>query len=80
MLRIVALVRTTWRNIQEDTILHSHCPENLKSYIDKNCQKQLKVTKIHLKFQKYIKNYLQTEEMSWNLKSDEKLPIKVTFL
>jgi hypothetical protein len=26
------LTRATWRNIQEDTILHSHCRENLKSY------------------------------------------------
>jgi hypothetical protein len=25
------LTRTTWRNIPEDTILHSHCRENLKS-------------------------------------------------
>jgi hypothetical protein len=25
--------RVTWRNIQEDAILHSHCCENLKSYI-----------------------------------------------
>jgi hypothetical protein len=27
------LTRATQRNIQEDTILHSHCRENLKSYI-----------------------------------------------
>jgi hypothetical protein len=37
MLRRVALVsvltRTTRRNIPEDTILHSHRRENLKSYI-----------------------------------------------
>jgi hypothetical protein len=34
MLRRVALVRrATWRNIPEDTILLSHCRENLKSYI-----------------------------------------------
>jgi hypothetical protein len=36
MLHRVALVRTiraTWRNIQEDTILHSHRRENLKSYM-----------------------------------------------
>jgi hypothetical protein len=26
------LTRTTRRNIPEDTILHSHCRENLKSY------------------------------------------------
>jgi hypothetical protein len=26
------LTRATWRNIPEDTILHSHCRENLKSY------------------------------------------------
>jgi hypothetical protein len=26
------LTRATWRNIQEDAILHSHCRENLKSY------------------------------------------------
>jgi hypothetical protein len=26
------LTRTTWRNIQEDAILHSHRRENLKSY------------------------------------------------
>jgi hypothetical protein len=28
-----ALTRTTWRNIPEDTILHSHHRENLKSYM-----------------------------------------------
>jgi hypothetical protein len=33
MLRRVALVRTTRRNIPEDTILHSHRRENLISYI-----------------------------------------------
>jgi hypothetical protein len=27
------LTRATWHNIPEDTILHSHCRENLKSYI-----------------------------------------------
>jgi hypothetical protein len=27
------LTRTTWRNIPEDIILHSHCREDLKSYI-----------------------------------------------
>jgi hypothetical protein len=27
------LTRATWRNIPEDTILHSHHRENLKSYI-----------------------------------------------
>jgi hypothetical protein len=27
------LTRATWHNIPEDTILHSHCHENLKSYI-----------------------------------------------
>jgi hypothetical protein len=27
------LTRTTLRNIPEDSILHSHCRENLKSYI-----------------------------------------------
>jgi hypothetical protein len=27
------LTRATQRNIPEDTILHSHCHENLKSYI-----------------------------------------------
>jgi hypothetical protein len=27
------LTRATWRNIPEDTILHSHCRENLKTYI-----------------------------------------------
>jgi hypothetical protein len=26
------LTRATWRNIPEDTILHSHRRENLKSY------------------------------------------------
>jgi hypothetical protein len=29
------LTRATRRNIPEDTILHSHCRENLKSYIRK---------------------------------------------
>jgi hypothetical protein len=32
MLRCVAFVRATRRNIPEDTILHSHRRENLKSY------------------------------------------------
>jgi hypothetical protein len=27
------LTRGTWHNIPEDAILHSHCRENLKSYI-----------------------------------------------
>jgi hypothetical protein len=27
------LTRATWHNIPEDDILHSHCHENLKSYI-----------------------------------------------
>jgi hypothetical protein len=27
------LTRATWHNIHGDTILHSHCRENLKSYI-----------------------------------------------
>jgi hypothetical protein len=30
---LVALTRATWRNNPEDTILHSHRRENLKSYI-----------------------------------------------
>jgi hypothetical protein len=29
----LVLTRTTRRNIPEDAILHSHCRENLKSYI-----------------------------------------------
>jgi hypothetical protein len=33
MLRRVVLTRATRRNIPEDTILHSHSRENLKSYI-----------------------------------------------
>jgi hypothetical protein len=28
------LTRATWRNNPEDTILHSHFRENLKSYIE----------------------------------------------
>jgi hypothetical protein len=32
MLRRMALIRTTRRNIPEDAILHSHRRENLKSY------------------------------------------------
>jgi hypothetical protein len=31
--RYVGSSRSTWRNIPEDTILHSHRRENLKSYI-----------------------------------------------
>jgi hypothetical protein len=27
----LVLTRVTWRNIPEDTILHSHCREDLKS-------------------------------------------------
>jgi hypothetical protein len=30
------LTRATWCNIPEDGILHSHCCENLKSYISIN--------------------------------------------
>jgi hypothetical protein len=30
------LTRTTWRNIPEDAILHSHYCENLKSYTNLN--------------------------------------------
>jgi hypothetical protein len=37
MLRRVVLTRATWRNIPEDTILHSHRRENLKSYIAFGC-------------------------------------------
>jgi hypothetical protein len=33
MLRRVVLTRATRRNIPEDTILHSHHRENLKSYM-----------------------------------------------
>jgi hypothetical protein len=29
----LVLTRATWRNIPEDSALHSHCRENLKSYI-----------------------------------------------
>jgi hypothetical protein len=32
ILRIVAFVRSTWRNIPKYDILHSHHSENLKSY------------------------------------------------
>jgi hypothetical protein len=31
------LTRATWRNIPEDTILHSHHRENLKSYMRDVC-------------------------------------------
>jgi hypothetical protein len=30
------LTRATWRNNPEDTILHSHRRENLKSYMEMN--------------------------------------------
>jgi hypothetical protein len=33
------LTRATWRNIPDDTILHSHCREILKSYIEFLCLK-----------------------------------------
>jgi hypothetical protein len=32
-----AVTRAMWRNIPEDGILHSHCHENLKSYIKETC-------------------------------------------
>jgi hypothetical protein len=32
---LLVLTRATWHNIPEDTILHSHCRENLKSYMQK---------------------------------------------
>jgi hypothetical protein len=40
------LTRATWRNIPEDTILHGHCRENLKSSIflvsvEKKCSAQI---------------------------------------
>jgi hypothetical protein len=38
MLGCVALVRTTRRNIPEDTILRSHRRENLKSYMSNRVQ------------------------------------------
>jgi hypothetical protein len=31
------LTTATWRNISEDGILHSHCHENLKSYMKEPC-------------------------------------------
>jgi hypothetical protein len=31
------LTRATWRNNPEDTILHSHCHEHLKSYMKLIC-------------------------------------------
>jgi hypothetical protein len=31
--KMFALTRATWRNIPEDAMLHSHCRENLKSYV-----------------------------------------------
>jgi hypothetical protein len=31
--KTLVLTRATWRNVPEDAILHSHCRENLKSYI-----------------------------------------------
>jgi hypothetical protein len=38
----LVLTRATWRNIPEDTILHSHRRHNLKSYTDcKNMQTML---------------------------------------
>jgi hypothetical protein len=34
------LKRATWRNIPEDTILHSHRRENLKSYTGKDVKRK----------------------------------------
>jgi hypothetical protein len=31
----LVLTRATWRNIPEDTIVHSNRRENLKSYVDR---------------------------------------------
>jgi hypothetical protein len=43
------LLRATWRNIPEDTILHSHCRENLKSYnILKVCKLKLRLAMVLL--------------------------------
>jgi hypothetical protein len=36
------LTRATQRNIPEDTILHSHHPGNLKSYINENNLKKIR--------------------------------------
>jgi hypothetical protein len=33
------LIRATRRSIPEDTILHSHCREKLKSYVGINCSR-----------------------------------------
>jgi hypothetical protein len=38
------LTRATWRNIPEDTILHSHCRQNLKSYKEVHTAKNLSIT------------------------------------
>jgi hypothetical protein len=33
----LVLTRATWHNIPEDAILHGHCHENLKSYLNYLC-------------------------------------------
>jgi hypothetical protein len=38
------LTRAAWHNIPEDTILHSHCRENLKSYMASVCSLLARLT------------------------------------
>jgi hypothetical protein len=41
------LTRATWHNLSEDTILHRHCHENLKSYIVKLQVWSLKISMLY---------------------------------
>jgi hypothetical protein len=47
------LTRATWRNIPEDTILHSHRHENLKSFMYNYSEDQCSIL---LNLEKYIEN------------------------
>jgi hypothetical protein len=59
MLRRVALVRTTRRNIPEDIILHSNRRENLKSFIVILFNKFLHYSEIQLIVSYQMDNHLQ---------------------
>jgi hypothetical protein len=61
--------RATWHNIPEDTILHSHCRENLKSYIRMTVLHVLAVS-IHLvsiKTSWHSASHFQSNTEAWIL-------------
>jgi hypothetical protein len=45
--KTLVVTRVTWHNIPEDDILHSHCRENLKSYIGNCNSMEQNLTTVH---------------------------------